>query len=151
MLIGHNDDEVGDKDDLHVTLHHNRFVNCDQRLPRVRHSKLVHVYNNYYENIESYAIGSAMDAYVFVEGNYFVNVEDPIDICVGSGQGGNAAERDNVYINSPTAGSCHANINVGDLVEEPTYTYFVDSYVPEITLLGAGTGKIICGSDGLCA
>ena len=50
-----------------------------------------------------------------------------------------------------TAGSCHANINVGDLVEEPTYTYFVDSYVPEITLLGAGTGKIICGSDGLCA
>ena len=150
MLIGHNDDEVGDKDDFHVTLHHNRFVNCDQRLPRVRHSKLVHVFNNYYENVESYAIGSAEEAYVFVEGNYFVNVEDPIDTCVGNGKRGYAAELDNVYINSPTAGSCHANKDVTELVEEPTYTYFVNTSVPEITLLGAGTGKIICGSDGLC-
>ena len=153
MLIGSSNDEVGDKDDLHVTLHHNRFVNCDQRLPRVRFSELVHVYNNYYENVGSYAIGSAMDAYVLVEGNYFDNVEDPIDTCVGTDSGGtrgNVAERDNVYKNSPS-GSCHANINFEDLDVLPPYDYFVDSSVPDITRLGAGTGKIVCGSDGLCS
>ena len=157
MLIGSDNGEVGDKDALHVTLHHNRFVDCDQRMPRVRFSRLVHVYNNYYENVESYAIGSAMGAYVLVEGNHFDSVEDPIDTCVGVGSGdppgvpGFAFERDNVYTNSP-AGSCHANIiKVEDLVELPSYTYTVDSSVPDITLLGAGTGKIACGSDGLCA
>ena len=159
MLIGSNNGEIGDKEKLHVTLHHNRFIDCDQRLPRVRFSKLVHVYNNFYQNVEAYAIGSAMGAYVLVEGNYFDTVEDPIDTCVGVGGGdpagvpGFAAERDNVYIDSP-AGACHAELGVEDLpADELTYSYAADSpqLIPDITLLGAGTGKIVCGSDGLCA
>ena len=169
MLIGADNAEVGDEDDLHVTLHHNRFVDCDQRLPRVRFSQLVHVYNNYYQNVDGYAVGSAMGAYVLVEGNYFLDVKDPIDTCVGvgdkdpTGVPGFAAERDNVYCitnssgvicNSTEAkGSCPANIGIGELVELPSYTYTVDSNssVPNITLLGAGTGKISCGSDGICS
>mmetsp|Transcript_34763 Transcript_34763/g.102186 ORF Transcript_34763/g.102186 Transcript_34763/m.102186 type:complete len:166 (+) Transcript_34763:2272-2769(+) len=165
MLIGADNNSTNDQDDLHVTLHHNRFVDCDQRLPRVRFSELVHVYNNYYKNVESYAIGSAMGAYVLVESTYFQNVEDPIDTCVGVGGGdppgvkGFAADRDNEYDNSRRS-RCPGNIGAGDLINgvapaEPStfYSYTVDDKtdVPSITLAGAGTGKIVCRSDGLCA
>ena len=162
MLIGSSNDNVDDKDDLHVTLHHNRFVNCDQRLPRVRFSELVHVYNNYYENVKSYAVGSAMGAYVLVEKNYFLNVEDPIDTCVGVGAGdppgepGFAADRDNEYESSPSS-NCHANVGAGALIDgnvpaEPSsfYRYIADDKldVPDITRLGAGTGKLVCENNG---
>jgi pectate lyase len=62
MLIG-GSDTVRDTNGwgaLSVTLHDNRFVNCGQRLPRVRFGK-VHVYSNYIEGSLSPEIGSAED------------------------------------------------------------------------------------------
>ena len=70
MLIGNSDSLISDIGKLRVTLHHNVFDNVKQRSPRVRFGK-VHLYNNYYKNISSYAIGIGVGARIYGENNYF--------------------------------------------------------------------------------
>ncbi|ORX45033.1 pectin lyase-like protein [Piromyces finnis] len=47
LLIGNSDSRKTDRDRLCVTLCNNVFINCNERLPRVRFGK-VHTFNNYY-------------------------------------------------------------------------------------------------------
>ena len=53
-----------------ATYHHNVFTRTDQRNPRIGYG-LGHVFNNYYQNIGSYAIGVHTQAKVVSEHNYF--------------------------------------------------------------------------------
>ena len=53
-----------------ATYHHNVFTRTDQRNPRIGYG-LGHVFNNYYQNIGSYAIGIHTQAKVVSEHNYF--------------------------------------------------------------------------------
>ena len=53
-----------------ATYHHNVFIRTDQRNPRIGYG-LGHVFNNYYQNIGSYAIGIHTQAKVVSERNYF--------------------------------------------------------------------------------
>lgn len=77
MLCGHSDDWAStDQGKLKVTYHHNYYKSSRQRNPRVRFGE-VHVYNNYYENVGLYCVGSACDAQVYVENNYFLNSQRP--------------------------------------------------------------------------
>ena len=46
MLIGSSDSD-GSNSTRTITVHHNYFYNCGQRLPMVRNSK-IHIFNNYY-------------------------------------------------------------------------------------------------------
>jgi pectate lyase len=62
MLIG-GSDTVRDTNGwgyLSVTVHHNQFINCGQRLPRVRFGK-VHVYSNYIEGSRQPRISTQQD------------------------------------------------------------------------------------------
>ncbi|KAG4095692.1 pectin lyase-like protein [Neocallimastix lanati (nom. inval.)] len=47
ILIGSSDKNVEDRGHLKITIYNNVFLNCNERLPRVRFGH-VHVYNNYY-------------------------------------------------------------------------------------------------------
>ena len=76
MLIG-NTDSDGSNSTRTITLHHNYFYNCGQRLPMVRNST-IHIYNNYYDAdsetaiySQQYAIGPRAGSIVYSENNYF--------------------------------------------------------------------------------
>ena len=75
-IIGHSDSsDAYDANHLTVTLHNNYYLNCTQRLPRVRFGH-VHVFNNYYQNdgegrSNSYCFGVGKNAYIYAEKNYF--------------------------------------------------------------------------------
>lgn len=62
---------------LFVTYHHNWFDHSDSRHPRVRFYS-AHVYNNYFDGISKYGVGSTLGSSVFVEGNYFRNCKYPM-------------------------------------------------------------------------
>ena len=59
-----------DNGKIRLTYHHNAFQRTTQRNPRVGYG-LGHVFNNYYEDISSYCIGTHTQAKVLSENNYF--------------------------------------------------------------------------------
>lgn len=70
MLIGNSVDRGEMDKNITATISHNVFSDLVQRIPRVRFGK-VDVYNNYYTNWHSYAVGSSLDSQVIVEKNVF--------------------------------------------------------------------------------
>lgn len=67
----------GTTEGLYITYHHNWYDHSDSRHPRVRFYS-AHVYNNYYDGISKYGIGSTEGSSVFAEGNYFRNCRYPM-------------------------------------------------------------------------
>ena len=112
-LVGHSDGNAGeDVGHLRVTYHHNWFDRTFERSPRVRFGETVHVFNNYYSNInnnaDSYAIASVMNAGVLVEGNVFENVQQACWSASGYADSdpGRLVARNNSLTNS---GPCEVN------------------------------------------
>ena len=62
----------------YVSYHHNWYDHCDSRMPRVRTSSNVHVYNNFYDGVAKYGIGSTLGSSIFSEANYFLNTKIPM-------------------------------------------------------------------------
>ena len=74
MLIGSSDSD-GSNSTRTITLHHNYFYNCGQRLPMVRNTKL-HMFNNYYDASnprykQQYAVGCRAGSLIVAENNTF--------------------------------------------------------------------------------
>ncbi|MBQ8013618.1 MAG: Ig-like domain-containing protein [Treponema sp.] len=73
-LIGHSSSYTADLNHQTITLHHNYYYNCNQRLPMVRFAT-IHIYNNFYETSggrgNSYCIGLREQNRVYAENNYF--------------------------------------------------------------------------------
>ena len=67
----------GTTEGLYITYHHNWYDHSDSRHPRVRFYS-AHVYNNYYDGISKYGIGSTNGSSIFAEGNYFRNCKYPM-------------------------------------------------------------------------
>ena len=70
----------------YLSFDHNWFDHSDSRHPRVR-TMSVHVWNNYFDNVAKYGVGSATGSSVFVENNYFLKTKKPI---LSSNQGTDA-------------------------------------------------------------
>jgi pectate lyase len=140
MLLGHDDaNSAEDKGHLRVTYVHNWFDGTNQRHPRVRFGNPVHVLNNYYNNIGSYGVGSAMGAGVFVERNYFENVSQPTITTVAESDPGNIKVLNNYLVSSGT----EQTRNAGSVAAVPySYTAEANSTVKATVRAGAGTGKI---------
>jgi pectate lyase len=71
---------------LRVTLHHNRFANLGQRVPRVRFGQ-VDVYDNYYYQTDEdgfgYSWGVGVQSAIYAENNFFLRSADiPLDAFV---------------------------------------------------------------------
>jgi pectate lyase len=75
MLIGSSNTVGADVGKLRVTIHHNRFANVGQRVPRVRFGQ-VDVYDNYFyatdEDAYSYSWGVGVYAQVYAENNFLL-------------------------------------------------------------------------------
>lgn len=78
-LVGHSNSASADEK-ITITMHHNWFDGSSSRHPRVRFGK-AHVFNNFYDNVTTYGVGSAYGAMVLVENNAFDGVRLPTDIC----------------------------------------------------------------------
>jgi pectate lyase len=92
MLIGSTNTVGADVGKLRVTLHHNRFANTGQRVPRVRFGQ-VDVYDNYYYATDEasyvYSIGVGVFASVYAENNFLLRSADiPLDAVVFDWRGG---------------------------------------------------------------
>ena len=143
-LVGHSDDnESEDKGHLRVTYHHNWFDRTFERSPRVRFGETVHVFNNYYTNVNnnssSYAIASLMDAGLLVEGNVFENVQQACWSASGYADSdpGRLVARNNSLTNS---GPCEVNGTVAPI----PYSYTAENVgtVKASVTAGAGAGKL---------
>jgi pectate lyase len=112
MLLGHTDNE-GLKPDK-VTYHHNYYFNLNSRVPLIRYAE-VHMFNNYFKDIQDTAINARMGAEVRVENNYFDNVgsgnvdpvtghiKGPIGWHYGSSETGYWHVSGNTYVNCPVS------------------------------------------------
>lgn len=81
----------------YICYHHNWFDHSDSRHPRVR-TMSVHVYNNYFDGVAKYCVGSTTASSVFVENNYFNNAHNPMLISMQGADTQNGADESN----SPT-------------------------------------------------
>ncbi|MFI5915931.1 polysaccharide lyase family 1 protein [Dactylosporangium sp. NPDC051541] len=143
-LVGHSDGNASeDTGHLRVTYHHNWFDNTFERSPRVRFGETVHVYNNYYTNINhntsSYAIASTMNAGLLVEANVFENVQQACWSASGYADSapGRLVARNNSLTNS---GPCETNGTVAAIPY--AYTAQDVSTVKASVTSGAGAGKL---------
>lgn len=87
--------------DLFVTYHHNWYDHSDSRHPRVRYYS-AHVYNNYYDGVAKYGVGSTLGSSVFVEGNYFRHCAYPMLISMQGSDVYSPAKQANDYSDMPT-------------------------------------------------
>ncbi len=70
MLIGNSDKKTEDKNHQTITLHHNWYDSCKQRLPFVRFAT-IHIYNNLYTNQTGTGIDRRKDCRIYSENNCF--------------------------------------------------------------------------------
>jgi pectate lyase len=143
-LVGASDKQTDDRDKLRVTYHHNWWANrVKERMPRVRYGQ-VHVYNNYYSNLElgGYCIGVGVEAHLRVENNYFNSVPNPwADYYTGTGYpaGEIGWNTGNIYYNCSEPNWA---TNEYDTIFTPPYSYTLDdaNLLPIIVPAYAGAG-----------
>ena len=70
----------GDTTLNYISYHHNWYDHCDSRMPRVRVSDSIHVYNNFYDGVAKYGIGATTGCSIFSENNYYLNTARPMMI-----------------------------------------------------------------------
>ncbi len=134
VLIGSSDSDSdaksaqsnSDKSQWHytVTVHHNYWQNVYERAPRVRFGA-VHVFNNYYDNNPTYAIGRGDRANIYSEANYFLNTHEAFAAYDDSSNPGYIRDVNSLF--EGDNGNTTANPPSGTWVWTPSQYY---SYTP---------------------
>jgi len=139
-LVGSGDEVTADKGRLHVTYHHNYFLNDLERSPSIRYGT-AHVFNNYYQTTASYTngygIAARMGAVVRAENNYFDNIKGQPIRTLDPVPGYISGEKTNYYKN------CGRNvIQTAASAWEPTYSYkaYLDPAIEVMNIVKAGAG-----------
>jgi pectate lyase len=138
VLTGHSDHNAGqDVGRLKVTYHHNWFDATTQRHPLVRFGE-AHVFNNFYDDVDLYGVGSTLEADVLAQANFFGGVPKPISrgpSVMGNLDEGDVVECDNIYVDS---GSAEVRGSAFDPAAFYSYTLNDAEDVPDIVVAGAG-------------
>ncbi len=156
ILVGFT---TADTYDRKITLHHNRFVRINSRIPSFR-GGTAHIYNNYYEgwiengNPQGTCINTREGANLLVENNYFKDVNQAVycaleDVATPGfahwGDGANGNQCENVTkCWAETAGTPNNPFYppyYSDVVLDPA------ANIPAMTLEYAGVGKISAYDD----
>lgn len=133
MLIGNSDSKVADRNHQTITLHHNWYDSCTQRLPMVRFATL-HIYNNLYTNTKSRGIDRRAECRIYSEANYFDNTEKSI-----------TTNTHGSLFDLGSYGIKTANLSKkAEWIPSDYYSYKADpaSSVKKIVSQGAGSGKV---------
>jgi len=148
-LHGSSDSDNGNR---YVTFHHNRWENINSRAPLFRFG-YGHLYNNYYNNIESTGINSRMGALLRIENNVFENSQNPL-VSFYSDEIGYWDVRGNIFNNVTwmSGDGITAGPNVSSTTTyNPPYNYSLDAAgsVKDRVIACAGVNKgSNCGSGG---
>jgi pectate lyase len=136
-LVGNADEKTGDRGKLHVTYHHNWFNKVMSRLPSLRFGT-GHIYNNYFQDVDTSGINSRMGAQVLVENNVFHKVYRPLSTDMYSVKDGYAVHRGNDF-----GGAAISVTQIGTFTQAP-YTYWIDptTSVKNIVTKWSGIGMI---------
>ncbi|MFH5923547.1 hypothetical protein [Roseomonas xinghualingensis] len=142
-LNGYSDSDQGGR---YVTYDHNFFENIGSRAPSVRDG-YVHVYENYYKDIETSAINMRMGAVGLIENNVFENAHNPI-VSLDSKEIGywelNGNEFDNVTWGKVGSKEATAQNGKSTGSYDAPYDYTLDpaSTVKDYVTANAGVGKL---------
>ncbi|KAM0326753.1 hypothetical protein ACHAQA_006626 [Verticillium albo-atrum] len=138
-LIGHSGSNSNqDSGTMHVTYHHNSFINVNSRLPSIRFGT-GHIYSSCYIDNPTSGVNSRENAQVLVESTYFENTRRAIvtDLDVSNDEGW-AVERNNIYVDSDI------DITQVGSFTSPPYSYDVDAAACVCAVIEsqAGTGVV---------
>ncbi|MBI0535363.1 hypothetical protein D9599_07250 [Roseomonas sp. KE2513] len=152
-LVGYSDTDEGGR---FVTYDHNRFENVGSRAPSVRDG-YVHIYENYYNHLETSGINLRMGAVGLIENNVFANSDNPI-VSRDSAELGFWDLRGNLFENvtwsKPGPGEANGTNNDADTAHyDVPYAYSTvgADKVQNYVLAHAGTGHALVGNDPLPA
>ena len=136
-LVGHSDSNGSeDTGHLHVTYHHNSFINFDSRTPSLRFGT-GHVFNNFFQN-GSTGVHSRENAQMLVQNNVFRSVGTPIETTGDSPVDGFVNQSGNDF-----GGGTNLITRTGSFTNPPySYSLTATSSVASTVTAGAGTGKI---------
>ena len=140
MLIGSSDSD-GSNATRTITLHHNYFYNCAQRLPLARNTRL-HIFNNYFDTdstkvySNSYAINVRKGSLIISENNYFgtgigYSHKDSYGTLYMAGNVDNSAKKHNSSVS-------------GTKPFSTTYTYTVEDATDAKASVLASSGAGVC-------
>jgi len=141
----------------YICYHHNWFDHSDSRHPRVR-TMSVHVYNNYFDCVAKYCVGSTTASSVFVENNYFKNCSHPMLISMQGTDTKNGTDEKNAptfskenggiikAFNNVIAGTRSVEMSYYDATNNPVHfdAYLAqtrDEQVPETVTAKLGGSK----------
>jgi len=114
--LNSNGDEVD-----YVTYRNNWYDHSDSRHPRVRKSKHIHIYNNYFDGVSKYGSGATLGSSLFVEANYFRSCKYPV---LASLQGSDLYGGSNTLGSKGTfSGEAGGVIKVYNNIMAGTYTF----------------------------
>lgn len=148
VLIGHTDNTGQQAQDsqMRITFHHNYFYNTNGRNPSLRFG-VVHLYNNYFRNIDDYGIAVRQGARALIENNVYENVVIPITTNKFDGPAGYACERGNIFTASGANSITQTGCDWWTSANLP-YAYSLDptSSVTTNVPANVGVGKINTGA-----
>ncbi len=75
-LNGYSDSDTANAN-ARTTYHNNRFEHVKSRLPLQRFG-MTHIFNNYFNDVQTSGINVRMDGISLIEANYFENVKNPV-------------------------------------------------------------------------